>query len=160
MAFALTLPPISQCRLRALRQACFSGLGEGSVVDGSDIPTGSSSPLLLFVAGQDGRNNAGSAAALQYLLLGQSGRVLTGAAGGGTLSSLPDQLEDCVVVVAPDHGRVFVSGTVVGRCVAVAGCCCTETIHRSLLPPVGLVGRGPRLRDLSCTSDCVTLALL
>ena len=110
----LVSPAISQCRLRALRQACLSA------VDGRDPANGSEyfdrGTMLLFIAGQDGRSNAGSAAVLQYLLLGLSGRALSAgsAAPGGAsvLSSslLPDQLEDCVVAVCGDHCRVFVSG--------------------------------------------------
>jgi hypothetical protein len=122
-AIVLTLPAISQCRLRALRQACFSSLdnsGSSGSGSGKDV-----SPLLLFVAGQDGRNNAGSAAALQYLLLGQSGRLLTTAASAGTAlssSSLPDQLEDCVVVIAPDHARVYFSGDAVDAMSRLVSC--------------------------------------
>ncbi len=117
---------MAQCRLRALRQACFSSIGGD--VNPDDC-------FLLFVAGQDGRNNGGSAAALQYLFLGFSGRLLAGSAGDVSslsASSLPDALEDVVLVVAPDHARVYYSGEsvdVVARLVSCLG----NTVEWTLL---------------------------
>jgi hypothetical protein len=102
-AISLSSPLVSLCRLRALRAAC---LGAGADPE-----------ALLFVVGPDGKSNSGSTALLQYLVLGQSGRVLAGAAGGGSVSlassSLPEALEDSVLVVARDHVRVYYSGEAV-----------------------------------------------
>jgi hypothetical protein len=93
----------SLCRLRGVRDACRDVVG--------------SEGILLVVAGQDGKDNPGSAALLQYLLVGTCGRQLqaqTQVVNSQLASSgVLDPLDDCIIAIGANHVRIYYSAEAV-----------------------------------------------